>query len=217
MLTADLHNHTKYSYDGVNSPEEIIENAVRFGLDAVGISDHQFSVREKLGTYFEHIYNLKEKYSDKICVLCGLEIGTRPKPDDFLASNSQLLDYCLFESLDSLSAMDFYEFLEWSKLFRCPIGFAHTDVFALSDRYGVDVLNIMKKRSIFWEINMSGNYNYYYDFLTNPKKQQMIQQSGVFVSLGTDTHNLADFNIEKLRRTVKFCERLGLKDVFGTT
>lgn len=215
MLITDLHNHTTYSYDGTDSPERIIENAVRFGLDAVGISDHQFSIREKLGAYLNEIYSLREKYQDKICVLCGLEIGTRPKPDDFLASNSALLDYCLFESLDSLSAMDFYEFLEWSKLFKCPIGFAHTDVFALSKRYGLDILEIMRERNIFWELNISGNYNYYYDFLTNQKKQQAVARSGVFVSIGSDTHNTADFDIKKLRRTVALCEKLGLKNVFG--
>lgn len=215
MLTADLHNHTLYSYDGTDSPESIIKNAVRFGLDAVGISDHQFSVRDRLGEYITEICSLRDKYKSKIKVLCALEIGTRPKPDDFLASDSHLLDYCLFESLDSPKGMDFYEFLEWSKLFKCPIGLAHTDVFALSERYGTDVLGIMKKRNIFWELNLSGNYNYYYDFLTNEKKQRAVAKSGVFVSLGSDTHNTADFDIGKLRRAVKLCEKLSLSDVFG--
>lgn len=215
MLITDLHNHTAYSYDGTDSPEDIIKNAVRYSLDAVGISDHQFSLGGRFEEYVREIYSLKEKYADEINVLCGLEIGTRPKPNDFLASNSEVLDYCMFESLDSLSAMDFYEFLEWSKLFKCPIGFAHTDVFALSERYGLDVLKLMKERNIFWELNLSGNYNYYYDFLTNQKKQKAVLDSGVFVSIGTDTHNLADFDIEKLRRITAFCDNLGLKGVFG--
>lgn len=215
MLTADLHNHTLYSYDGTDSAECIIKNAVRFGLDAVGISDHQFSVRARLGEYIQDIYSLRKKYKDKIKVLCALEIGTRPKPDDFSPSDSQYLDYCLFESLDSPIAMDFYEFLEWSKLFKCPIGLAHTDVFALSERYGVNVLEIMKKRNIFWELNLSGNYNYYYDFLTNEGKQRAVAESGVFVSLGSDTHNIADFDIGKLRRAAALCEKLHLTDVFG--
>lgn len=215
MLIADLHNHTTYSYDGSNSPEQIIENAVKHKIDVIGISDHQFSVREKLAGYLRHIYACREKYRNDITVLCGLEIGTRPKPDDFLASNSGLLDYCLFESLDSMTAMDFYEFLEWSKLFKCPIGFAHTDVFALSERYGLDVLKIMRERNIFWEINISGNYNYYYDFLTNGKKQQAVKKSGVFVSIGSDTHYLGEYNFGKLMRAHKLYEALGLRSVFG--
>ena len=42
MYTVDLHNHTKFSYDGSNKPEEIIENAIRHGVDVIGITDHQF-------------------------------------------------------------------------------------------------------------------------------------------------------------------------------
>lgn len=213
MFITDLHNHTKYSYDGSNTPEEIIENAVKNGISAIGITDHQFSIGDKLGEYLEHIYKCREKYKNEITVLCGLEIGTRPKPNDFLASNSDLLDYCLFESLDSPIAMDFYEFLDWSRLFKCPIGFAHTDVFALSDRYGLDILAVMKQRDMFWEINTSGNYTYYYDFLTNTKKQSAVKNSGVTVSIGSDTHYIGDFNIEKLKRIHILCQKLGLKTV----
>ena len=107
----------------------------------------------------------EEKASDKIEVLCGLEIGTKPKPCDFIASNSQYLDYCLFESIDSPKAMDLYEFLEWSRLFKCPKGLAHTDIFALCQRYETDIFAKLKEYDLFWEINVSGNYNYYYDFI----------------------------------------------------
>ena len=112
MALHDLHNHTKFSYDGSNTPEEIIENALANGIEVVGITDHQFSIKADLGEYIEKINECKEKYSTKIEVLCGLEIGTRPSPNDFLLSYSHLLDYCLFESIDSLAAMDLYEFLE---------------------------------------------------------------------------------------------------------
>ena len=41
MYTVDLHNHTKFSYDGSNTPEEIIENAIRHGVGRVPISRPQ--------------------------------------------------------------------------------------------------------------------------------------------------------------------------------
>ena len=53
MYTVDLHNHTKFSYDGSNTPEEIIENAIRHGVDVIGITDHQFSIGENLPIYYE--------------------------------------------------------------------------------------------------------------------------------------------------------------------
>ena len=58
MYTVDLHNHTKFSYDGSNTPEEIIENAIRHGVDVIGITDHQFSIGENLPIYYEYKDNV---------------------------------------------------------------------------------------------------------------------------------------------------------------
>lgn len=209
MYTVDLHNHTVFSYDGTNTPEEIIENAIAHSVDVIGITDHQFSIEEKLTEYFEYIQHCKIKYRDKIKVLCGLEIGTRPKPSDLLASGTEQFDYVLFESLDDLRAMDFFEFLEWRKLFKCKVGLAHTDIFALSERYGLDLLKEMRKNDIFWELNISGNYNYYYDFLTNAKKQYMVRNSGIKVSIGSDTHWVEEYRFRQLRRANELMQKLG--------
>ena len=209
MYTVDLHNHTVFSYDGTNTPEEIIENAIAHSIDVIGITDHQFSIEEKLTEYFEYIQHCKIKYRDKIKVLCGLEIGTRPKPSDLLASGTEQFDYVLFESLDDLRAMDFFEFLEWRKLFKCKAGLAHTDIFALSERYGLDLLKEMRKNDIFWELNISGNYNYYYDFLTNAKKQYMVRNSGIKVSIGSDTHWVEEYRFRQLRRANGLMQKLG--------
>lgn len=40
MGKADLHIHTTYSYDGTASVREVLENAVRAGLDVIAITDH---------------------------------------------------------------------------------------------------------------------------------------------------------------------------------
>lgn len=214
MAIIDLHNHTIFSYDGRNTPEEIIENALANGVEKVGITDHQFSIGERFEEYIEKITELKEKYSSKIEVLLGLEIGTRPKPNDFLASNSHLLDYCLFESLDSPVAMDFYEFLEWARLFNCPIGLAHTDIFALGERYRLDIPKIMAENKIFWEINTSGNYSYYYDFLTNREKREIVSKSGMILSVGSDTHWTGDYNIQKIAAANAMIEKMGNPKIF---
>ncbi len=58
-------------------------------------------------------------------------------------------------------------------------GLAHTDIFKLGERYGLDIIKILRDNDIFWELNTSGNYIYYYDFLTNEKKQQIIKESGI--------------------------------------
>ena len=198
MKLTDLHNHTTYSYDGTNTCEEIIKNAAANGISTVGICDHQFSLGGLLPSYIEEITTLKEKYKKIIDVKCGLEIGTRPSPNALPLSLVKKLDYCLFESLDNNSAMDLYEFGEWIRLFDIPKGLAHTDIFYLSEKYGIDMIEFMKKNNLFWEINTSGNYPYYYDFITNKDKQNIISKSEISISIGSDTHWINDYNISKI-------------------
>lgn len=209
MYTVDLHNHTVFSYDGSNTPEEIIENAINHSVDVIGITDHQFSLEGRLPQYFEYIQHCKIKYMDKIKVLCGLEIGTRPKPYDLLSEAAAQFDFVLFESLDDLRAMDFFEFLEWRKRFKCRVGLAHADIFAMSERYGLDMLKVLKENDIFWELNTSGNYNYYYDFLSNEKKQKAVAESGITVSVGSDTHWIEEYRFRQLRRANELIQKLG--------
>ncbi len=205
----DLHNHTIFSYDGSNTPEEIIENAIKHNIDTIAITDHQFSLGSKLNEYFEYIQHCKIKYRNDINVLCGLEIGTRPKPSDLLADAVTDFDFVLFESLDSPVAMDLYEFIEWQRLFKCKKGLAHTDIFKLSERYGVDMLTLMRDEHLFWELNTSGNYTYYYDFLTNEAKRNAVRQSGIGVSIGSDTHCIDEYRIRSIQRANILFEALG--------
>lgn len=210
MRIVDLHHHTTYSYDGSSSPEEVVQNAIRHEVAVLGITDHQFSIGSGLFAYIKEINALKERYRDRISILCGLEIGTRPTPHDFLTSSSKDLDFCLFESLDHPAGMDFYEFLEWQRQFHCPVGLAHTDIFLLCERYGTNLLKVLAEENIFWELNLSGNYSYYYDFLTNPEKQRAVLQSGVSMSIGSDTHWVSEYSFQKLLRANQFVSNLGI-------
>ena len=210
MYVVDLHNHTKFSYDGSNTPEEIIENAINSGVDVIGITDHQFSIGDNLPMYYEYIQHCKIKYADKIRVLCGLEIGTRPSPPQALPQATEQFDYVLFECLDDARAMDLYEFLEWRRQFKCKAGLAHTDIFKLGEMYGLDIIKLMRDNDIFWELNTSGNYMYYYDFLTNEKKQQIIKESGIPVSVGSDTHYITEYRKKQIRRANELLQRLSI-------
>lgn len=80
MQKFDLHTHTTYS-DGHNTPEEMILKAIELGLEKIGISDHSYTscdesycmMNDKYDSYIKEINELKEKYKDKIEVLCGIE------------------------------------------------------------------------------------------------------------------------------------------------
>lgn len=208
MKLMDLHNHTNFSYDGISGINSLVENAIANGVDYLGITDHEFSISNRIEEYINAVNAAKEKYRGKINLLCGLEIGTRPYPYKFNPEITKKLDYCLFESLDDHRAMDFNEFLLWRKSFCCQQGLAHTDVFRLGERYNTNVLSILKKENIFWEINFSGNYNYYFDFISNREKQEEIQRSGVAVSVGSDLHWMGDFDKKRLVQTNELARKL---------
>lgn len=208
MKLMDLHNHTNFSYDGISGINAIVENAIINGVDILGITDHEFSIGNRIEEYIKAVNDAKIRYKDRIQLLLGLEIGTRPYPENFNTQISRKLDFCIFESLDDVRAMDLNEFLLWSKKFYCPKGLAHTDIFRLGERYNVDMLSILKKEDIFWEINFSGNYNYYFDFISNKEKQEAVKLSGVSLSVGSDTHWAGDFDKKRLVQTNEFVRYL---------
>ena len=80
MIRENYHTHTKYC-DGKNSPEEMVLKAIELGFNVIGFSGHGHTdidesycmSKENTKKYIEDITALKEKYKDKILVLCGIE------------------------------------------------------------------------------------------------------------------------------------------------
>ena len=88
----DLHMHTVFS-DGKNTAEEMVLEAIRRGLETVGISDHSSGdpcgmKTEDIPAYKEEIRRLKKKYEKQIRVLCGLE-------RDLLTDDFSAYDYTI--------------------------------------------------------------------------------------------------------------------------
>lgn len=79
-ISADIHTHTNYS-DGKCSPREMLSAAIEKGLKIYGFSDHAhmqiashwMMSGERTENYIKEINSLKEKFSDQIKVLCGIE------------------------------------------------------------------------------------------------------------------------------------------------
>ena len=80
MILKDLHVHTNYC-DGKNSPEEMVLSAIEKNLECIGFSAHSYTFfdesyclkKELYSNYISEINTLKEKYKDKIRILCGIE------------------------------------------------------------------------------------------------------------------------------------------------
>ena len=100
----NLHIHTTYA-DGKDTPEELIQEAIRRGFDSIGFSEHsymafsdypyQMTVAE-MADYVAEVRGLKAKYKGIIDVFCGLEYeffsDLDTKDFDYLIGSIHYLD-----------------------------------------------------------------------------------------------------------------------------
>ena len=94
MITRDYHIHTNLC-DGKNSPEEVVLCAIEKGFTTIGfsghsplLSEHWCMTKEKEAHYLKEIKRLKEKYTGKIEILCGIE-------QDYYSERIQSYDYVI--------------------------------------------------------------------------------------------------------------------------
>jgi len=81
-MIVDLHNHTKLCNHAFGEMDEYIEAAIKSGTKYFGFSDHapmDFDLKyrmqfEDIDNYKKNIFNLKEKYKEKIEILIGYEV-----------------------------------------------------------------------------------------------------------------------------------------------
>ena len=71
-MLSDLHNHSIFS-DGINTCEELIEQAIALGLQRIGLVDHVWRRSEWVPDFIDTTNRLKEKYEGVIQIVSGLE------------------------------------------------------------------------------------------------------------------------------------------------
>ena len=249
IMLQDLHSHTYYSFCGADRPEEVVEAAIDAGLSLIGICDHQYGIMygsigffglpvdmdvqpdfdRPLRRYFDHINLIKEKYSDKIRVLRGVELctltghGRHALPDGVDVS---YFDYALMETLDapdsSCAHGDLFAFAERC---GCKLGVAHTDMFRFIKSRGEDPYAYfvkMRERGIFWEMNISHDsihkyreHPYMLAFFENEEQQDIVRRSGVEISIGFDGHRVNEYPASRVVDYCRRAERLGLCFAFS--
>ena len=118
MILADQHTHSNFSTDSEATPESMILGAIDAGLTGLTLTDHMDldypgTTKEKplfefnTADYFATLTPLKEKYSDKLGLGIGVELGLRPDREDLNHQMHRLLaDYPFDFVLGSVHLLD---------------------------------------------------------------------------------------------------------------
>ena len=247
-MIQDLHSHTYYSFCGKDSPEAIVEAAIAGGIELFGICDHNHGINfgrfdaliapetvipntssaVSLRRYYDHINLIKEKYTDRIRILRGIEVPAHldmPKVALPADADISFFDYCLIENPDMENSIIQRDLFTFAERCGCPsVGVAHTDLFTFIKAIGEEPYRYFKRiaeQNIFWEMNVSYDSIHHYrehpymlEFFRNEEQQAIVRESGVRLSVGFDGHRVEDYLPE---RVADYCRRItamGIKLAF---
>lgn len=147
MILRDLHVHTTYC-DGQNTPEEMVISAIEKDMACIGFSAHSYTFfderyclkKERINDYISEINSLKEKYKDKIRVLCGIE------QDCYSDAPTSEYDYVI-GSVHYLKVNDRYAELDGDALtfIKTVEAYFDGDYYALAEKYFETVAEMAEK------------------------------------------------------------------------
>ncbi len=218
----DLHTHTYYSGCGKDDPHDLIETAIEHGVSLLGICDHSYGIGARKARYLQEMRALADEYRDRITLLCGIEIATIPENFDIEdPAEIKDYDYCLIEHITYDDSIVGKELFQFCKRLGILCGVAHTDLFEYCDKYGFayeEFFAQMAKNNVFWEMNVSydsiHNYHehqYVLDFMSDPKKADIVRNAGVIVSIGSDCHDCEEYDGFRLQELYRFLKNTGIK------
>ncbi|MBQ9483168.1 MAG: histidinol-phosphatase HisJ family protein [Ruminiclostridium sp.] len=140
MLTFDLHTHCTLSFDGKSSAEDMVKRAIELGIKHYALTDHvdlgdhadpDFDLEATVNGAKEQIPALQKKYSDRIDILYGVELGQAVHEPELAKKLLDENDYdFVIGSIHNIRGYDDFYFLDYTKL----------DVNALLDAYFAELL-----------------------------------------------------------------------------
>lgn len=174
----DYHTHTNFSDDSTASPESMIERAIELKIKEYAITDHfdpdypseQYPFLLDFVNYHKMLIDIKKKYSEKIKIIKGIEMGIQP---------GKTMDKCNFEvdsfhydfvigSFHACSGMEidspeFYEsesplktyLIFYENMYECLKSYKNYDVlghFSIIDRYAPKIPDFKEYAELVSEI-----------------------------------------------------------------
>lgn len=223
-MVIDLHSHTKMSRCGKDWPTRLCNAMVEAGVDVLGITDHHYGIEDfGYDAYRDMIRHLQKEYEGRLRILYGIEVCTRQKHVIQRTDLSEY-DYCLVEDLDDPESVMQGDILSYTATFGCPVGIAHTDLFAFAATRGwdpMDYFGSLAARGVFWEMNVNCDsthkfreHAYVKEFLASEEQQEIVRRSGLHLSVGFDGHIAADYDVERVRQMNAFLEAKGIPNAY---
>lgn len=211
----DLHAHTYFSNCSEDDPRGLADAAVSAGLSLFAITDHRHGIKERVSEYVKMVRSLADEYKNRLRILCGIEIATLPyKFDPNVAEVVGDCDFCLIEHIDEPESTVGKNLFEFARSLGIRCGIAHTDLFKYCDIYGYDYLEFFRNLAdagIFWELNVNRDsthnyveHKYVRDFMTDRSKIDIIKKSGVYISIGFDSHIHEEYDAERVHAAYDF-------------
>ena len=246
-MIQDLHAHTYYSFCSQDKPEKMIETAIAGGIQQLGICDHSYGVgcaRKEfcwdqgakldadygltLNRYYDHMNLLRDKYARKIKILCGIEVCTLKGKDSYALPHKadvSFFDFALLENLDHPQSITNGDLFTYAKRLGCPVGVAHTDMFAFIESIGEEPYRYFRKMAeagIFWEMNVNydslhgfKSHNYVTEFFKNKQQQDVVKKSGIRLSVGFDGHIANEYKPDRVKSACTLIQNMGIRLAFN--
>ena len=159
LIMYDFHTHSAHSYDGFDTIEEICLRAIEIGLDGIALTEHfdpeylDDDTSIDLDKYWETVSEVSDRYSDRIYIAKGVELGLQPghvmdecrqvaasRPWDFVLASIHVADGAAIDVDRFLAGRDADDILHsyYKALSVCLDEFDDFDVLAhinIIDRY----------------------------------------------------------------------------------
>lgn len=157
MNLIDCHTHTQFSVDSEADINKCAERASELGLAAYAITDHcecnawypeehyadksvldAFNYRQNFYASVEAVAELKEKYSGRLNLICGVELGQILHDPEAaaIAASDERLDFIIGSVHQVLGEKDFY-YIDYTSM-------SMDEIYDLLERYFKEIYQLSK-------------------------------------------------------------------------
>lgn len=211
MIKTDYHIHTNLSPDAYNTMEEVTQSAIKKGLCEIAVTNHFEFYKNRIISddkkiiinEIEEIKKIREKYSGKIKIKCGIEFGQPHLQEKSAYKLSEIkdIDY-IIGSVHKLNDVD----IDCMKYDRSSINYIYEEYFkqllVMAEKGEYDCighLDLPKRYAA--RSGMSLNWKQYENYIYKIIKTVISRGKGIEINssgLRQKTEELPCFEIVKL-------------------